>query len=103
MGIAQTILEFALELDALEDMILFVMGLSWHWDLEELNISVYQYRKLIERLFEALGFKEFSTTEPNIRMEPGNILLVRIGKYIDQLVEKRFLNRLQSTPHFARW
>ena len=103
MGIAQAILEFALELDALEDMILFAMGLSWHWDIEELHISGYEYRKLIARLFGAQGFKEFSTTEPNIRMEPDNILLVRIGKYVDQLVEKRFLNRLQSTPHFARW
>ncbi len=103
MGIAEAILDFSLELDALEDMILFAMGLSWHWDTETLNISVYQYRKLIARLFEAQGFKEFSTTEPNIRMEPGNILLVRIGKNVDKLVEKRFLNRLQSTPHFARW
>ncbi len=30
MGIAQHLLAFALELDALEDMILFAMGLSWH-------------------------------------------------------------------------
>jgi acetoin utilization deacetylase AcuC-like enzyme len=103
MGIAETILDFALELDALEDMILFAMGLSWHWDTEELEISVYQYRKLIARLFEAQGFNEYSTTEPNIRMEPDNILLVRIGTNVDQLVVKRFLNRLQSTPHFARW
>ncbi len=102
MRIAETILNFALELGALEDMILFAMGLSWHWDTENLKISVYQYRKLIARLFETQGFKEFSTTEPDIRSEPGNILLVRIGKDVDQLVEKRFLNRLQSTPHFAQ-
>src|SRR5579883_2467501 len=31
VGIAHRMLEFALELDALEDMILFAMGLSWHW------------------------------------------------------------------------
>ncbi len=103
MGIAETILDFALELDALEEMILFARGLSWHWDTENLKISVYQYRKLIARLFEAQGFKEFSTTVPDIRMEPGNILLARIGQNVDQLVEKRFLNRLQSSPHFARW
>src|SRR5437764_1508960 len=47
MGLAHSILEFALALDALEDMILFAMGLSWHWDIEGLNISVYSYRKLI--------------------------------------------------------
>jgi acetoin utilization deacetylase AcuC-like enzyme len=102
MRIAHTILSFALELDALEDMILFAMGLSWHWDTDDLNISVHRYRELIARLFESQGFKEFATTEPDISMEPGNILLVRIGKNVDQLVVKRFLKRLQSTPHFAR-
>ncbi len=103
MGIAHKILDFALELDALEDMILFAMGLSWHWDIDDLKISVYRYRELIARLFGSQGFEEFATTEPDIRMEPGNILLVRVGKDVDQLVVKRFLNRLQSTPHFARW
>ena len=94
---------FALELDALEDMILFAMGLSWHWDTDNLKISVHRYRELIARLFGSQGFEEFATTEPDISMEPGNILLVRVGKNVDQLVVKRFLDRLQSAPHFARW
>ena len=38
-GIAKAMLAFALELDALEDMILFAIGLSWHWDVEGLGIS----------------------------------------------------------------
>ena len=103
MGIAHKILEFALELDAIEDMILFAMGLSWHWDTDDLKISVHRYRELIARLFASQGFQEFATTEPDISMEPGNILLVRVGKNVDQLVLKRFLNRLQSPSHFARW
>ena len=102
MGLAHTILEFALELDALEDMILFAMGLSWHWDTDDLKISIYRYRELIAKLFESQGFKEYATTEPNIRMESGNILLVRVGKNVDQLVVKRFLDRLQNGPHVAR-
>jgi acetoin utilization deacetylase AcuC-like enzyme len=103
MGIAHKILDFALELDALEDMILFAMGLSWHWDTDDLKITVHRYRELIARLFGSQGFEEYSTTEPEISMEPGNILLVRIGKNVDQLIVKRFLDRLQSAPQFARW
>ena len=103
IGIAHKILDFALELDALEDMILFAMGLSWHWDTDDLQISVHRYRELIARLFGSQGFEEFATTEPDISMEPGNILLVRVGKNVDQLVIKRFLDRLQSAPQFARW
>ncbi len=33
LGIARALLAFALELDILEDVILFATGLSWHWDL----------------------------------------------------------------------
>ncbi|HCI79595.1 MAG TPA: hypothetical protein DHW02_07890 [Ktedonobacter sp.] len=97
-GIAHRILSFALELDALEDMILFAMGLYWHWDTENLGISVYRYRELIARLFGSQGFKEYSTTEPNVSMEPANVLLVRIGNRVDQRNVNQFLNRLLSSP-----
>jgi len=39
---------FALELDAPEDLVLFVMGLSWHWDMEGLQLSIHRYRGLIK-------------------------------------------------------
>src|SRR5579885_2695974 len=65
-GIAKQLLAFALELDAKEDMIFFAIGLSWHWDMEDLGISVYRYRELIARLFGSQGFVEYPTTEPNV-------------------------------------
>jgi GNAT superfamily N-acetyltransferase len=101
MGIAEQLLEFALELDALEDMILFAMGLSWHWDMEGLGISLHRYRELIAHLFAKQGFVESPTTEPNISMEPGNILLVRVGKRVDARAASQFFNRLLSSPNLA--
>lgn len=98
LKIAKYLLAFALELDALEDMILFAMGLSWHWDMEGLGISSYRYRSLIVHLFESQGFQEYPTTEPNVSMEPANVLLARIGKRIDPSVSSRFMSRLLSTP-----
>ena len=102
LGIARNMLAFALELDALEDMILFAIGLSWHWDVEGLGISLYRYRELIARLFGTQNFTEYPTTEPNVSMEPANVLLVRIGKRVDQRVAGRFLNRLLSSPNLSR-
>ena len=102
-GLARHLLAFALELDALEDMIFFAMGLSWHWDTEGLGLSIGHYRQLISRLFASQGFVESSTTEPNISMEPGNILLVRVGKNVDQYVARRFFTRLQSSPTLSRF
>src|SRR6266704_3576555 len=94
MGVARDLLAFALELDALEDMILFAIGLSWHWDTEDLGLNVYRYRELISRLFAIQGFVEYPTTEPNVSMEPANVLLARIGKRVDQQIVSRFYNRM---------
>ena len=63
-------------------------------------MSVHRYQKLIARLFGSQGFEEYETAEPDISMELGNILLVRIGKDVAQHVVNRFLNRLQSAPNF---
>ena len=101
MGAARDLLAFALDLDALEDMILFAIGLSWHWDTEDLGLNVYRYRELITRLFAKQGFVEYPTTEPNVSMEPANVLLARIGKRVDQEIVSRFYNRMLSSPNLA--
>lgn len=101
LGLGHHLLAFSLELDALEDMILFALGLSWHWDTEGLGINVYRYREMIARLFGAQGFVEYPTTEPNVSMEPANVLLARIGKRVDQRNASRFLNRLLSSPNLS--
>jgi acetoin utilization deacetylase AcuC-like enzyme/GNAT superfamily N-acetyltransferase len=101
-SLATHLLAFALELDALEDMILFAIGLSWHWDIEGLGLSIYRYRELIAHLFATQGFKEYPTTEPNINMEPANILLARIGNRVDQRAASQFLSRMMSSPNLAR-
>ena len=103
LGIGRELLAFALELDTLEDMILFAMGLSWHWDIEGLGITPRRYRELIVRLFASQGFVEHATTEPNISMEPANILLVRVGKHVDQHMANQFFSRILSPSNLSRW
>jgi len=94
LGIARQLLDFALELDALEEIILLAMGLSWHWDMEGLGLSRFQYRQLIAQLFGRQGFAEYLTSEPNICMDPANILLARIGSHVKQEAMNDFFNSL---------
>ena len=96
--IASELLAFALDFEAVEEMILFAMGLSWHWDTEGLGLSIRRYRVMLSKLFAEQGFVEYPTTEPNIGMDPGNILVARIGKRVDQQVVNRFLHRLLHSP-----
>ena len=94
MGIAHQLLSFALEFEALEEYLILGLGLSWHWDMEGLGISRFSYREMIAQLFATHGFVEYLTSEPNIRMDPANILLARLGSRLERGSMNRFFQRL---------
>jgi len=94
LGLAQKLLSFALEFESLEKYLILGLGLSWHWDYEGLGISRFDYRELISRLFAAHGFTEYLTSEPNIRMDPANILVARLGRRLEEETINRFFQRL---------
>jgi hypothetical protein len=83
-GVANRLLSIALEFESLEEYLIFGLGLSWHWDTEGLGLSPMRYRKMIAKLFAAHGFVEYLTSEPNIRMDPANILLARMGSRLNR-------------------
>ena len=68
-----------------------------------MRVPLYRYRKLIARLFATQGFVEHATTEPDISMEPGNILLVRVGKNVDQHVVHQFFDHVMQKPSLTRF
>jgi len=94
MGLARHLLSFALEFESLEEYLIIALGLSWHWDYAGLGITPFSYRDLIARLFAAHGFSEYLTSERNIRMDPANILLARLGSHLAEESINRFFQRL---------
>ena len=93
-GIAHRLLSLALEFESLEESLLVGLGLSWHWDYAGLSITPFHYRELIARLFAAHGFAEYLTSEPNIRMDPANILVARLGSRLAEESMNRFFQHL---------
>jgi hypothetical protein len=93
MGIAQQLLSLALSNESVEESLIIAIGLSWHWDVTGLGISCFHYRELIARLFAAHGFSEYLTSEQNIRMDPANILLARLGSRLSEESINRFSQR----------
>ena len=79
-------------------MLLFAIGLSWHWDMDGLGISPYRYRQLITHLFASQGFMAYDTTEPDVMMEPANVLLVCLGKRVGEREREHFLRYVRRTP-----
>jgi GNAT superfamily N-acetyltransferase len=105
MGIAHHLLSFALEFEDLEEYLILASGLSWHWDDTGLGMSRFDYREMIARLFAAHGFSEYLTSEPNIGMDPANILLARLGRRLPKESMNRFFQRLfqsESLPGLER-
>ena len=104
MGIAQQLLSLALDSESsLEESLIMAFGLSWHWDFTGLGISRFHYRELIARLFAAHGFSEYLTSDQNIRMDPANILVARLGSRFPEESMSRFFQRLlhsESLPGF---
>ncbi len=94
MGIARHLLSYALAFESLEEYMIIAIGLSWHWDYARLGITPFGYRELIARIFAAHGFWEYLTSEPNIRMDPANILLARLGSSVAEENINRFFQRL---------
>ena len=94
MGIAQQLLALTLNYKSLEESLIVAFGLSWHWDFTGLGITPFDYRELIARLFAAHGFSEYLTSDQNIRMDPANIMLARLGRCLTEESINRFFQHL---------
>jgi len=95
LGIARQLLSLALEHPVVEEMVLAAVGLSWHWDLKVSGLSPFRYRSLLAHILEPYHFFECLTDEPNVGMDPANILLVRIGKRVEQEVMDQLFQRMR--------
>lgn len=97
-GVGKTILRLSMMDDAMEDYIVITTEYYWHWDLKGTNLSVWDYRKVMEKMMQAGGLEYFATDDPEISSHPANCLMARIGSRVDQeSVQKfdslRFMNR----------
>lgn len=70
--------------DAMEDYITITTEYYWHWDLKGTGLSIWDYRKAMEKMMSAGDLVWFATDDPEICSHPANCLMVRIGKRIDQ-------------------
>lgn len=90
--LASKILETAFTIDYFNDKIVISNEYYWHWDLEETNLKMWEYRNLMEKLLCSVGFDTWITDEPEIISHPANMFSVRIGKKVNEETIERFKN-----------
>jgi acetoin utilization deacetylase AcuC-like enzyme/GNAT superfamily N-acetyltransferase len=93
-GVASALLRFAVEPDPFEDLILVASGLAWHWDLDESGLTAVAYRRVLLRVFEAAGFEQLQTDEPEVAYDPANLFVARIGARVPPARRAAFASRL---------
>ncbi|OOE13921.1 GNAT family N-acetyltransferase [Fictibacillus arsenicus] len=88
--VGKTLLKVSMMDDAMEDYIIITTEYYWHWDLKGTKLSVWDYRKIMEKMMNAGDLKYMATDDPEISSHPANCLMVRIGKRIDLDSVQRF-------------
>lgn len=96
--IGKNLLQLSMLDDAMEDYIIITTEYYWHWDLKGSGLSVWDYRKMMEKMMNAGGLIWYATDDPEISSHPANCLMVRIGSRvkltsIEQFDNLRFRNR----------
>lgn len=97
-GVGTALLKVSMMDDAMEDYIVITTEYYWHWDLKGTGLTVWEYRKVMEKMMQAGGLEYYATDDPEISSHPANCLMARIGKRIkpetvQQFDNLRFQNR----------
>jgi acetoin utilization protein AcuA len=90
LGLADKIVRLLLAHPRAEDLVVYMVGYSWTWDLDGAGISAQQYRQMMIKLFEPYGFQEYETNEPNICLKPENLFMGRIGRNVSVELRNKF-------------
>lgn len=89
-NLAGLMLKSTLEDEFFEDKIAYMLGFSWHWDLEGTGLNPAQYRQKMMGLYSRFGFREVYTNEPNIALRVENLMMIRVGSRVSPEDQRRF-------------
>ena len=88
--ITSHIMKMLLRHPRLEEMIVYMVGYSWTWDLDGTGLTALQYRNMLIHIFESHGFQQLQTNEPNICLKPENLFMGRVGAKVSPETQKAF-------------
>lgn len=98
LGLAVPLLQLTFEDPWYDDKIVVSNEYVWVWDLEGSGLTKWKYRVVLRRVLRRAGFQEFATDEPNVRWDPANIFMVRIGAKVPSELLRRFDELLFQGP-----
>jgi acetoin utilization protein AcuA len=100
-GIAESLLKEAFSNPVMEEFIVITMEFSWSWDVKGSGLELFEYQKMLEKLFGIVSLKRRTTNDPEITEHPANVLMARVGKHVrteDIILFDKLL--LEDKPQF---
>ncbi len=77
--VGKSLLQVSIMDKAVDDYIIITTEYYWHWDLKGTGLTVWDYRKVMEKVMRSGGLEVMATDDPEISSHPANCLMVRIG------------------------
>lgn len=100
--VASNLLSVSMMDDFMENYIIISTEYYWHWDLKGTKLSIWNYRKIMEKMMDAGGLEPTSTDDPEILSHPANCLMVRIGKNVTEVAIEQFNKLRFLTRHHQK-
>lgn len=94
MGLGSELLKTAFSNPVMEEYIIITTEFFWHWDLKDSGLDVWNYQRMLTKLFGSVHFKKRRTDDPEILEHPANMLMVRIGDNVSEAYVKSFEDML---------
>ncbi|MFZ5642975.1 MAG: GNAT family N-acetyltransferase [Bacillota bacterium] len=89
-GLGTQLLKAAFSNPHMEEYIVITTEFFWHWDLKDSGLDVWNYQRMLTKLFGTVHFKKRRTDDPEILEHPANMLMVRVGTQITVPYAKSF-------------
>lgn len=95
--LGERLLAAAFEDGRFDDVVVFATLYAWHYDLARTGLSVFAYKRLLEKLYRKAGLVRLPTTDPEVRADAANALMVRVGPDVPAAAADAF-HRLRTAP-----
>lgn len=95
--LGERLLEAAFADGRFDDVVVIATMYVWHYDLARTGLSSFAYKRVLERLYRKGGLLRMGTSDPEIRADAANALMVRIGPHVPEESIRAF-HRLRTRP-----
>ncbi|AGL01350.1 GNAT family N-acetyltransferase [Desulfoscipio gibsoniae] len=88
--VGKKLMQLAFTNPIMDEKIVITIEFCWHWDLENTGLDIWQYQKMLSKLFGSVGLVRVPTDDPEIIEHIANVMMARIGPRVTEEAIQKF-------------